>query len=95
MEKNDKEFNKLMDFLADDEEEAIKGYDDVISKIDDKHVVKQLEKIRQEEENHLKFLRAVKEDHKLSYVDEHEDESNETTKSKILEMFGLSDKKGE
>ena len=69
-EKPKKSFDKQMDFLAKDEEEAIKGYDEVIESIDDEHVKEQLQKIRQEEEQHLKFLREVKENHELKYVDE-------------------------
>ena len=70
VEKPKKSFDEQMDFLAKDEEEAIKGYDEVIESIDDEHVKEQLQKIRQEEEQHLKFLREVKENHELKYVDE-------------------------
>lgn len=88
----DKEkFNKLMDFLAKDEEEAIKGYDDVIKQLkDEPEVAKQLKKIRDEEENHLKFLREVKNNHNLKYVDEHDDENDENDEREIaLKLFGL------
>ena len=84
---NDKEFNELMNFLAKDEEEAIKGYDDVIAKIDDEHVIEQLKKIREEEENHLRFLKEVQEDHELEYVDEHDSEDEVEKASKL---FGIS-----
>ena len=88
------DFNELMDFLAKDEEEAIKGYNDVIAKIQDEHVIAQLKKIKEEEENHLKFLREVKENHELKYVDEHENEedegpSEEEKEAMIKKLFGL------
>ena len=70
VEKPKKSFDEQMDFLAKDEEEAIKGYDEVIESLDDENVKEQLQKIRQEEEQHLKFLREVKENHELKYVDE-------------------------
>lgn len=65
-----KSFDEWMDFLAKDEEDAIKGYDEVIESLDDEGVIEQLKKIREEEENHLRFLREVKENHELKYVDE-------------------------
>lgn len=62
--------NELLDFLAKDEEEAIAGYDKVIAKIKDEHIIAQLKKIRDEEKAHLDFLREVKNNHDLDYVDE-------------------------
>ena len=67
--KDNESFEDLMDFLADDEEEAIKGYDDVIAQLSDEHVIEQLKKIRKEEEDHLAFLRGVKENKQLEYID--------------------------
>lgn len=85
-----KNFDELMDFLAKDEEEAIKGYDDVIAQVEDEHVKAQLKKIRDEEENHLNFLKKVKENHNLEYVDEHDEEfDKEEARKKALKLFGL------
>lgn len=86
---DNKKFNELMDFLAKDEEEAIKGYDDIIAQLGDDPVVEQLKKIRDEEENHLNFLREVKENHSLVYVDEHDDENEEDDRKAALKLFGL------
>ena len=63
-------FDELMDFLADDEEQAIQGYDEVIEQLDDEFVIEQLRKIIKEEEDHKKYLEEVKKNHKLEYVDE-------------------------
>ena len=81
-------FNELMDFLAKDEEEAIKGYDEVIAKLDDDFVIEQLKKIREEEENHLNFLKEVQRNHKLEYVDEHSDETKRASKLFKMELKG-------
>lgn len=62
-------FEELMDFLANDEQQAIDGYDEVIDQLDDEFVIDQLKKIRKEEEDHLAYLRGVKENHKLEYID--------------------------
>ena len=61
--------DELLEFLANDVEEAIKGYDDVIAKLGDDPIVEQLKKIRDEEEAHLKFLRDAKENPNLKYID--------------------------
>lgn len=67
--------NELLDFLAKDEEEAIKGYDDVIAQLKPEDtIVAQLKRIRDEEEAHLKFLREAKENPNLEYVDPNEEE---------------------
>ena len=62
-------YEDLLDFLAKDEEEAIKGYDDVIEKLGDSPVVAQLKKIRDEEQAHLDFLLKAKDDENAKYVD--------------------------
>ena len=69
MEKNLKE---LLEFLAKDEEEAIDGYDEVISKLGNSPIVEQLKKIRDEEVAHLNFLNEAKENPNLEYVDPNE-----------------------
>lgn len=81
MEKTLKEF---LTFLAKDEEEAIRGYDEVIAKLDsDSPIIKQLEKIRDEEVAHLNFLNEAKENPDLEYVDPaHESE-------KASKLFGM------
>ena len=71
-------YEEKMDFLADDEEEAIDGYDEVIDTIEDEHVKDQLEHIRDEEIAHKEFLDAAKEDSSVSYEDfEHEEDEEE------------------
>ena len=59
----------LLDFLAKDEEEAITGYDKVIADLGDDPIVEQLQKIRDEEEAHLNFLKEAKENPDLKYED--------------------------
>ena len=63
------DLNEMLDFLMKDEEEAIKGYDDVIAKLGDKPIVEQLKKIRDEEVAHFEFLKKAKENPNLEYVD--------------------------
>ena len=61
-----------LEFLAKDEEEAIEGYDKVISELDeeeDKELLVQLKKIRDEEQAHLDFLNKAKEDPDAKYED--------------------------
>ena len=62
-------FDEMVDALAKDEEQAIAEYDRSIAELGDDPVVEQLKKIRAEEESHLNFLREVKENHDLKYVD--------------------------
>ena len=81
----------MLEFLAKDEEEAIKGYDDVIAKMGDSPLVEQLKKIRDEEEAHLKFLREAKENPDAKYVDPSDDMGDEeiVEASKLFKMnFG-------
>ena len=70
-------YEDLLDFLAKDEEEAIKGYDDVIEKLGDSPVVAQLKKIRDEEQAHLDFLLKAKDDENAKYVDPSDDNDEE------------------
>ena len=61
-----------LDFLAKDEEEAIEGYDKVIEELDeeeDKDLIVQLKKIRDEEQAHLDFLLKAKDDPDAEYED--------------------------
>ena len=64
-----------MDFLADDEQEAIDGYDEVIDSVENEHLKDQLEHIRDEEIAHKEFLDAAKKDPDVDYEDfEHKEE---------------------
>ena len=81
--------NELLEFLAKDEEEAIKGYDDVIAKLDpNSSIVAQLKHIRDEEQAHLDFLREAQTNPDAKYEDyEHEDENEEVEEAeKIFDM---------
>lgn len=64
------DFKSDMKFLADDEVEAIDGYQEIIDKVKDNHVAKQLKHIQDEEEAHLKYLNKVQDDKSANY--EHE-----------------------
>lgn len=80
---------ELLEFLAKDEKEAVKGYDDVIAKLGDNPLVEQLRKIRDEEKAHLDFLNKAKENHDEKYVDPgHDDMGDEelVEASKIFKM---------
>ena len=79
----DKNLNELLDFLAKDEEEAIKGYDKVIEKLGDSPIVEQLKRIRDEEIAHLDFLRKAKENPNLEYIDPSEEEE-------ASKLFGMN-----
>ena len=61
-----------MDFLAKDEDEAIKGYKEVIKMTKNKHLAKQLNHIEDEEVAHKEFLELAKENPDATY--EHKDE---------------------
>ena len=64
-------FEGKIDFLLEDEEEAIEGYDNVIAALSEdedlENVVSQLETIRDEEIAHKEFLQQVKEDINATY----------------------------
>ena len=65
-----KTFDEQMDFLAKDEQEAIEGYEKIISLLDpekDANVIEQLEKIKIEEIAHKEFLEKVKKDKSIKY----------------------------
>ena len=67
-----------MDFLAKDEDEAIKGYDEVIEITDNEHLAGELEHIRDEEIAHKEFLEKAKKDTDADYEhEEHEEEIEE------------------
>ena len=95
-----------LEFLAKDEEEAIAGYDKVIGELDeeeDKKLLEQLKKIRDEEQAHLDFLNKAKEDPDAEYEDpsdenpsesdEEEDEEAERKAASIVFKIDLT--KGE
>lgn len=64
-------FKGKIDFLLEDEEEAIEGYDNVIAALSEdedlENVISQLETIRDEEIAHKEFLQQVKEDINATY----------------------------
>ena len=64
-------FAEMMDFLAAGEREAIEGYEEIISMVEDEHVIEQLEKILAEERAHLAYLERAKEDPSADYEDPH------------------------
>lgn len=80
-------YEDLLDFLAKDEEEAIKGYDDVIEKLGDSPIVAQLKKIRDEEQAHLDFLLKAKDDKNVKYVDP--SDNNDEEKDAELEAASI------
>lgn len=69
-------FEEKMKFLADDEQEAIDGYADIIEKIDDENVKKQLTKIMVEEKAHKAFLEKVVSNKSLEYTEPLDEETN-------------------
>ena len=75
----DDKLKKLLEFLAKDEEEAIKGYDDVIAQLDENDPIAiQLKKIRNEEVAHFDFLNKAMENPDAKYVDPYEDKLKKT-----------------
>ena len=69
------ETDSNLQFLANDEKEAIEGYDKIIDKVDDKGLKDQLEHIKDEEKNHYDFLKKAQDDKDAKY--EHDDEKKE------------------
>lgn len=53
---NENEKIKELLFLINDEIEAIKGYEKVISNISDKEIIEKLEYIRDDEKEHIEIL---------------------------------------
>ena len=87
------EINKDLEFLAKDEEEAIKGYDKVIAQLKDtdKHLVEQLTKIRDEEIAHLDFLRKAQENPKEVYEDPgHDKEQGDEEVAEASKIFKMN-----
>lgn len=81
---NKEQYKKDIEFLIEDEEEAIKGYDKVIEQMDDGNPLKpQLKKIREEEIAHRDFLKKAKEDEDAKYEDpsDSEPESDDDEKA--------------
>ena len=67
---NKEQYKKDIEFLIEDEEEAIKGYDKVIEQMDENNPLKsQLKKIREEEIAHRDFLKKALDDENAKYVD--------------------------
>ena len=58
-------FEDIVDFLKADEEEAIKGYEKALDKVEDEFVKDQLDKINTEEKAHKALVRRDK--HKTIY----------------------------
>lgn len=85
-EEADTDLNDKLDFLSKDEDEAIEGYDKVISEIDDGHLKDQLNHIRDEEVAHKEFLDDAKEDPSIDY--EHEDDEKvEITLDAVIDFI--------
>lgn len=85
-EEADTDLNDKLDFLSKDEDEAIEGYDKVISEIDDDHLKDQLNHIRDEEVAHKEFLDDAKEDPSIDY--EHEDDEKvEITLDAVIDFI--------
>ena len=73
-----------LEFLAKDEEEAIEGYDKVLNELndeEDKDLIVQLKKIRDEEQAHLDFLLRAKEDPDAEYEDPSDEGSDDNEKA--------------
>lgn len=75
------DFEGQMDFLAADEDEAIKGYEAVLKVIEDEHIKGELEKIRIEEVAHKEFLEKIKTDPTAVYTEPLMDEESEEEES--------------
>ena len=78
-------FEEKMKFLADDEQEAIDGYADIIEKIDDENVKKQLTKIMVEEKAHKAFLEKVISNKSLEYTEPLDEENY--NENKLTEQY--------
>lgn len=79
-----KDYKSDLEFLAKDEEEAIKGYDKVIDKMNkdgDSKILSQLIRIRDEEKAHLDFLNKAKEDPDAEYEDPSDEGSDDDEKA--------------
>lgn len=77
---NKEKLKEKLEFLAKDEEEAIEGYDKVLNELndeEDKDLIVQLKKIRDEEQAHLDFLLKAKEDPDAEYEDPSDSEPKE------------------
>ena len=69
-------FEDIVDFLKADEEEAIKGYEKALDKVEDEFVKDQLDKINTEEKAHKAYLDKVVEDPAVEYTEPLEDEDD-------------------
>lgn len=69
-------FEDIVDFLKADEEEAIKGYEKALDKVEDDFVKDQLDKINTEEKAHKAYLDKVVEDPTVEYIEPLEDEDD-------------------
>lgn len=63
----DPKLQEIINYLLEDEEEAIDGYEKAIEKVEDNHLKEQLEEILYEERKHKAFLIGVKENPMLNY----------------------------
>ena len=90
----EKTTKELLEFLAKDEEEAIKGYDDVIAQLGEDHpLTPQLKKIREEEVAHLEFAKEAQENPNLKYVDPSDSnkEEDKDYEDKIKKTMGVKE----
>ena len=85
------DYKNLLEFLAKDEEEAIKGYDDVISKLGESNpIVSQLQKIRDEEQAHLDFLRKAKDNPDEKYIDPSDNDMGDEELVEASKLFKMN-----
>ena len=91
---------EYLKFLADDEREAISGYDAKIKELEKlgdeyKHLIEQLKHIRDEEQKHLDFLEEAQKNPNATY--EHNDNNSAIGNKydKIVKKYILKDKEGE
>lgn len=90
------DFEGQIDFLAADEDEAIKGYDAVIKVIEDEHIKGELEKIKTEEVAHKEFLEKIKADPTVVYTGpliEEEPKDKEEPKENVEDNVELEEGK--
>ena len=83
------DYEKTMESLKKDEEEAIEAYEKAIEIIEDENVKSQLEKILAEEKAHLDYLEKAISDPSAEYSDpvETEEENCSEEKEEVDESF--------
>ena len=86
-------FEDIVDFLKADEEEAIKGYEKALDKVEDDFVKDQLDKINTEEKAHKAYLDKVVEDPAVEYTEplEDEDDADESVAEENVEKNSIEE----